>query len=183
MRNIKQLLILTSIMILSSFGQPIFAQENDFIKEYLERLEKSKEYLILVAETMPEDKYEFKATPESMSFAENLMHIGWAMDWHSQSLMGGREARDWNTDTELKVDNKSKKEMIAKISETFDKTIEFISDFDPNRLEERLDYFGADRTKRQILLLLADHITHHRGQMLVYMRLNGLKPPRYVLYQ
>jgi uncharacterized damage-inducible protein DinB len=183
MKKIKYLLILASVTLLSSFSQPIFAQENDFIKEYLERLEKSKEYLILVAETMPEDKYEFKATPESMSFAENLMHIGWAMDWHSQSLMGGREARDWNTDTELKVDNKSKKEMIAKISETFDKTIEFISDFDPNRLDERLDYFEADRTKRQILLLLADHITHHRGQMLVYMRLNGLKPPRYVLYQ
>ncbi|MEQ9582627.1 MAG: damage-inducible protein DinB, partial [Arenibacter sp.] len=93
MKNIKYLLILTSVMFLYSFSQPTFAQENDFIKEYLERLEKSKEYLILVAETMPEDKYEFKATPESMSFAENLMHIGWAMDWHSQSLMGGREAR------------------------------------------------------------------------------------------
>ena len=183
MRNIKYLLILTAVMLLSSFAQPIFAQENIFIKEYLERLEKSKEYLILVAETMPEDKYDFKATPDSMSFSENLMHIGWAMDWHSQSLMGGREARDWDTDTELKVDNKSKKEMIAKISETLDKTIEFISNFDPDRLEERLDYFGADRTKRQILLLLADHITHHRGQMLVYMRMNGLKPPRYVLYQ
>src|SRR6056297_2810410 len=183
MENIKHLFILTSIMLLSLFVQPIFAQESDFIKEYLERLEKSKEYLILVAETMPEDKYDFKAMPESMSFAENLMHIGWAMDWHSQSLMGGREARDWNTDTELKADDKSKKEMIAKISETFGKTIEFISNFDLNRLEERLDYFGADRTKRQILLLLADHISHHRGQMLVYMRLNGLKPPRYVLYQ
>lgn len=183
MKNIKHLIILTSIMLLSSFVQPIYGQDNVFIKEYLERLEKSKQYLILVAETMPEDKYEFKATSESMSFAENLMHIGWAMDWHSQSLMGGREARDWNTDTELKVDNKSKKEMIAKISETFDKTSEFIKNFDPNRLEERLDYFGADRTKRQILLLLADHITHHRGQMLVYMRLKGLKPPRYVLYQ
>ena len=183
MKYIKYLLILTSVMFLSSFSQPTFAQENDFIKEYLERLEKSKEYLILVAETMPEDKYEFKATPESMSFAENLMHISWAMDWHSQSLIGGREARDWNTDTELKVDKKTKQEMIDKIDETFNKTIEFISNFDINRLDERLDYFGADRTKRQILLLLADHITHHRGQMLVYMRLNGLKPPRYVLYQ
>tara|TARA_R110002012_G_scaffold134858_1_gene288436 strand:+ start:91 stop:705 length:615 start_codon:yes stop_codon:yes gene_type:complete len=183
MRHKRYLLILSSIMLFFSFQQPIFAQENVFIKEYLERLEKSKDYLILVAETMPEDKYEFKATPESMSFSENLMHIGWAMDWHSQSLMGGRKARDWNTDTELKVDNKSKKEMIAKIRETFDKTIEFISKFNTGRLEERLDYFGADRTKRQILLLLVDHITHHRAQMLVYMRLNGLKPPRYVLYQ
>lgn len=170
-------------MLCSSFESPLFAQQNDFIKEYLERLENSKKYLILVAETMPEDKYDFKATPESMSFAENLMHIGWAMDWHSQSLMGGREARDWNTDTELKVGNKSKKEMIAKIDETFEKTIKFISNFDINKLEERLDYFGSDRTKRQILLLLADHITHHRGQMLVYIRLNGLIPPRYVLYQ
>jgi uncharacterized damage-inducible protein DinB len=183
MKNIKYLLILTSATLLSSFTQPLFAQENEFIKEYLERLVKSKEYLILVTETLPEDKYEFKATPESMSFAENLMHIGWAMDWHGQSLMGGRDARDWNTDLELKVENKSKKEMIAKISETFDKIIDFISNFDPKRLEERLDYFGADRTKRQILLLLADHITHQGGQMIVYMRLNGLKPPRYVLYQ
>ncbi len=107
--------------------------------------------MLLVAETMPEDKYGFKATPESMTFAENLMHIGWAMDWHSESLMGGRDARDWNTDT--------------------------------SQLDDELDYFGLKRTKRQVLLLLADHITHHRGQMLVYMRLNGLKPPRYVLFQ
>ena len=183
MRTLKHILILTSILLSSSYASPLFAQENDFIKDYLERLENSKKYLILVAETMPEDQYDFKATPESMSFAENLMHIGWAMDWHSQSLMGGREARDWNTDTELKVDNKSKKEMIATIDRTFDKTIAFISNFDLNKLEERLDYFGSDRTKRQILLLLADHITHHRGQMLVSMRLNGLKPPRYVLFQ
>src|SRR5690606_21154217 len=119
----KLSLILTTYILFISVTPPLLAQENDFIKEYLERLENSKKYLILVAETMPEDKYDFKATPESMSFAENLMHIGWAMDWHSQSLMGGREARDWNSDTELKVNNKSKKEMIAKIDETFDKTI------------------------------------------------------------
>jgi uncharacterized damage-inducible protein DinB len=179
----KKLIMLISLLLFSALASPLFAQQDNFIKEYLERLEKSKEYLILVAETMPEDKYDFKATPESMSFAENLMHIGWAMDWHSESLMGGREARDWNTDIELKVNKKSKKEMIATIDKTFDKTIEFISNFDINRLEERLDYFGALRTKRQVLLLLTDHITHHRGQMLVYMRLNGLKPPRYVLYQ
>jgi uncharacterized damage-inducible protein DinB len=105
------------------------------------------------------------------------------MDWHSQSLLGGREARDWDTDTELKVDTKSKEEMIAVVNNTFDETMAFIKQFEVIRLDEELDYFGLKRTKRQILLVLADHITHHRGQMLVYMRLNGLKPPRYVLYQ
>ena len=162
---------------------PLFAQQKSFIDEYLERLENSKKYLILVAQNMPEEKYSFKATPESMCFAEHLMHIGWAMDWHCQSLLGNRKPRDWSTDMELKVDKKSKKEMIATIDKTFDTTIEFILNFKEEKLEERLDYFGLDRTKRQVLLLLADHITHHRGQMLVYLRLNGIKPPRYVLYQ
>ena len=183
MRNLKNIFFLNFIMLFSSFSTPLIGQEDVFIKEYLERLENSRKYLVLIAEMMPEDKFGYKATPESMSFAENLMHIGWAMDWHSESLMGGRNARDWNSDTELKVDNKSKKQMIAKIDETFGKTIAFVSNFDINRLEERLDYFGLDRTKRQVLLLLADHITHHRGQMLVYLRLNNLNPPRYVLYQ
>lgn len=43
---------------------------------------------------MPEDKYEFKITPESMSFSEKLIPIGWTMGWRIESLMGGREARD-----------------------------------------------------------------------------------------
>ena len=162
---------------------PSFAQDEVFVKEYLERLENSKKYLHLVAEMMPEAHFGFKPTPESLSFAEQLMHIGWAMDWHSQSLMGGRKARDWETDTELKVDQKNKVEMIETLDETFDTTIAFIKNFDQSRLDETLDYFGSTRTKRQILLLLTDHITHHRSQMLVYMRLKGIKPPRYVLYQ
>lgn len=179
----KQILILTSMFLYTSFASPLFAQQNNYIEEYLERLENSRKYLILVAETMPEEKYEFKATPESKSFAENLMHIGWAMDWHSQSLLGGREPRDWRTDTELRPSDKSKKEMIAKIDETFDKTIKLITEFDVAKLEEELDYFGLNRTKRQILMLLSDHITHHRAQMLVSLRLNGLVPPKYVEYQ
>ena len=179
----KQIVLWALIIFLSSFSLQLYAQKSDYIKEYLERLENSRKYLVLVAETMPEDKYGFKATPESLSFEENLMHIAWAMDWHSQSLMGAREARDWDTDTELKVDNKSKQEMIANINRTFDITIAFIQNFEVDKLEERLDYFGSDRTKRQVLMLLADHITHHRAQMLVSMRLNGIKPPRYVLYQ
>lgn len=179
----KQILIFALIMLVPVVTSPLFAQQDDFIKDYLERLENSRTYLLLVAETMPEDKYAFKATPESLSFEENLMHIAWAMDWHSQTLLGGREARDWHTDTSLKVDDKSKEEMMATMDKTFDETIKLISEFEVTKLKDELDYLGLNRTKRQILLLLADHITHHRGQMIVSLRLNGLAPPRYILYQ
>ena len=179
----KHILILTTIMLFNSVSSPLLAQEDNFIEDYLERLENSRKYLIVVAEMMPEDNYGFRATPESLTFAENLLHIGYAVDWHSQSLLGGREARDWKTDTIFKVANKSKKEMIALIDKTFNETINLIKEFDTTQLNDELDYFGLNRSKRQIFSLLADHITHHRGQMLVYLRLNGLVPPRYVLFQ
>ncbi len=181
--NMKNMLILAAILILSSVTSPTLAQDDVFIKDYLERLENSRRYLILLAENMPEDKYDFKATPESKTFAENLMHIGYALDWHSQSLLGGRDSRDWRTDTTFVAADKSKKEMIARIDKTFDEAIKLMVTFDTMQFDDRLDYLGLNRTKRQIFLLLADHISHHRGQMIVYMRLNGLTPPRYVLYQ
>ncbi|WP_299114302.1 DinB family protein [uncultured Winogradskyella sp.] len=179
----KNLLIISVLTLFSLCGFSVEAQEDVYIKEYLERLENSRKYVLKVAELLPEEKYNSKVTPESMSFAENLLHIGYAMDWHSQSLLGGRKARVWQTDTIFKTANKSKKEMIKLIDETFDETIRLITSFDTNKLSERLDYFGLNRTKRQILMLLTDHITHHRGQMLVTLKLNGITPPRYVLYQ
>lgn len=182
----KQLFILTTLILLSGFNTPLLAQQKQdtqFIEDYLERWENSRKYLILIAETMPEEAYNFKLTPESLSFAENLMHIGFAIDWHTQSLLGGREARDYQTDTIYKVSNKSKEEMIATINKTFEESIELIKQFDITHFNDKLDYFGLNRSKRQIFLLLADHVTHHRGQMLVSMRLNGLIPPRYVLFQ
>ena len=175
--------IVTSITLLILNIPSLFSQEEKFVNDFIERLENSQKYLNLVAEVMPVEKYNYKATPESLSFAENLMHIGYALDWHSQSLLGGREARTWQTDTIYKTHNKNKKAMLVVINNTFEKAITLLKDFDTNQLDDTLDYFGLDRSKRQIFMLLADHITHHRGQMLVHLRLNGLVPPRYVLYQ
>ena len=33
--------------------------------------------------------------------------------------------------------------------------------------------------KWKLILFGMDHVTHHRGQMVVYLRLNGIKPPQY----
>ncbi len=179
----KHFLSITTIFFLALSSAQVLAQDDKFIEDYIERLENSKTYMSLVAQLMPEEHYNYKASPESLTFAQNLLHIGYAMDWHSQSLLGGREARTWQTDTIYKVANKSKSEMITLVENTFDDAINLIKNFDTDELNDELDYFGLQRSKRQILLLLSDHITHHRGQMLVYLRLNGLVPPRYVLFQ
>ena len=46
-----------SLLLVFLLAPHLFAQQNSFIDEYLERLENSKQYLILVAENMPELNY------------------------------------------------------------------------------------------------------------------------------
>ncbi|WP_339628300.1 DinB family protein [uncultured Maribacter sp.] len=179
----KQTLILATLLFFSLTTTPLLAQQDHFIEDSIERLENSRTYLLLVAELMPAEKYDYKVTEESLSFSENLMHIGFALDWHSQSLIGDRAARVYQTDTVFKPAHKTKAEMMARIDQTFTEAITLLQDVEPAQLNDELDYFGLNRSKRQIFMLLADHITHHRAQMLVSMRLNGLVPPRYVLYQ
>jgi len=78
------------------------------LKDAFERLENSRNYLLLVAEMMPAEKYDYKATEESLSFFRNLMHIGFALDWHSQSLIGDRVARVYQTTPYLNLPTKQK---------------------------------------------------------------------------
>jgi hypothetical protein len=61
----------------------------------------------------------------------------------------------------LRAGKQSWDEMNAATDSAFDQTKGFIKQFDAHNLGERLDSFGLNRTKRQILLLLAGHISHH----------------------
>ncbi len=49
-----------------------------------------------------------------------------------------------------------------------------------DQLDEVVPFFAGPMTRRQILILMHDHQTHHVGQLIVYLRLKGIKPPAYV---
>lgn len=178
MNKLLALLLTSALLCIGNISA--VAQKDNFLKEYLERWEHSRTYLIAIAEAMPENNYNFKPTPAEMTFAEQLMHIALAMDWQVQTLIAGKQTHPKEY---YSVTNKTKKEMIDVVNKTFDEATAVIKEFDPANYEVKLDYIGLTRTKRQIFLLLADHVTHHRGQMLVYMRLKGVEPPKYVTFQ
>jgi uncharacterized damage-inducible protein DinB len=48
------------------------------------------------------------------------------------------------------------------------------------QLDEIVPFFAGPKARRQILILMHDHQSHHVGQLIVYLRLNGIKPPAYV---
>lgn len=45
------------------------------------------------------------------------------------------------------------------------------------QMDEEIDSFAGKVTRRQMVGLIDDHATHHRGAAIAYLRANGIVPP------
>ena len=153
----------------------IMAQQTTVKSAFLEKWENSKNYLVGIAEVMPEEDYKFSPTERQMSFQEQLMHIKGNMDWLSTTYFTENEFK--KGDSEIP---ETKEETIALISAAFDATSEIIKNTSEESLEETVDFFAGPKSKLQVLNLLQDHVTHHRGQLIVYLNLKNVSPPKFV---
>ena len=147
--------------------------QNDVKSAFLLKWENSKNYLLELAEIMPSENYDFKPTERQMSFQEQLLHIKANMVWLSETyfMKEGEKSE--------KIKPKKKEEIILHLTKSFDKVSEIIKTISLDELTTEVDFFAGPKSKLQILNLLQDHVTHHRGQLIVYLNLNQLEPPKY----
>ena len=129
-----------------------------------------------VADLMPETNYAFKPAPTEMSFGEQLIHLCSNMRWLCSSYLSNSENPITKSDLKLV----KKEEIMHTLSKTYDFALDVLQHFDLARLSDTVSFFAGPMNKLQIINLLNDHQTHHRAQMLVYLRLNGIKPPDYI---
>lgn len=159
------------ILLISNFA----VAQNATTDAFLEKWNNSKTYLIEVAQAMPADLYHYKPTEREMTFGQQLIHIKENMEWLSNAYFTDKEYKKVKDETKY-----SKEETIALLEKSFDLVYEIIKVSDPKELDSQVAFFAGPKTKLQILNLLQDHVTHHRGQLLVYLNLNEIKPPKYV---
>lgn len=135
----------------------------------------AKAYTLQMAEMMPEENYGFKPVPEEMSFGEQLLHIADNINWLSSSYLFGEKPANKNDTSSL-----NKQAVINMVSTAYDSAYAAQLRLSDKQLNETVNFFAGPKTRRQILILLHDHQTHHVGQLIVYLRLNSIKPPDYV---
>lgn len=152
------------------------AQTNDSLLNQLSaKWKNAKTYALKVAELLPEEQYNFKPVPDEMTFGEQLLHIAQNMNWLSPAyLLGSKQ----NNKSDAKV--LSKQSIINTISTAYDSALAVHYRLTPKQLDEVVPFFAGPKSRRQILILMHDHQTHHIGQLIVYLRLKGIKPPEYV---
>lgn len=159
------------ILMIITMNTSNLTAQNDVLSAFLLKWENSKNYLIELAEAMPEAAYNFKPTERQMSFQEQLIHIKGNMDWLSSEYFNGEKTE--------KIELKSKEEIINNLKTSFDKVAEIIKNVPLEELSTEVEFFAGPKSKLQILNLLQDHVTHHRGQLIVYLNLNTIEPPKF----
>ena len=149
------------------------------MEEFLEAVRQSRAYTLECAMAMPEDKYNFRPVPEVRSFGQQLVHIaeanGSIMEWHVE----GKKNPSWPYSGDGKERVTSKADVIAQLNAAYDYIEKGLSQMTDAMLRERVKAEDTEESRQWGLHLLLDHATHHRGQVVVYLRLNGIKPPEY----
>jgi uncharacterized damage-inducible protein DinB len=134
---------------------------------------RSVRLLTTTAEAMPEDKWTFKSTPAQRSFGEQVMHIVQI----DQKLLGGLGGKTPAPQINLKATSKA--DVVAALRQSLEYGQAVIKEFDDQGLLERVPgmFLGASASRVRLINFSMSHSQDVYGQMVVYLRLNGIVPP------
>jgi uncharacterized damage-inducible protein DinB len=149
--------------------------QDSFLEDYKKKWANAASFTLEIAEAMPETHYLFRPAEEEMTFKKQLVHMAGNMIWLSSAYLN---AGAFDEDLDNPPD--SKQAIIELLRRSFQFTSNALDQLGPDALNEEVSFYAEPLTKRRILFLMTDHITHHRGQLVVYLRLNKIKPPGYL---
>ncbi len=153
----------------------IFSQGNKlFIDDFKEKWANAESYTLACLALMPDSLIGFKPVDDALTFRKMSLHILQNMIWLSTDYMNGDKFEH-----AIKDISPDKSELISLTEHAFKHTSEVVNNLRPHDLEMKVDFFAGEKNVRQILILMNDHLTHHRAQLAMYLRLNGIKPPKY----
>lgn len=164
------------IYLFCSLSLLINAQDNNqYIEDYLTKWDNTEKYLLDVVKAMPEDKMDYKPTETSKSFRDISTHIVSNMVWLSTDYLGAS-----GFESDYKNRDINKEELIQLITSSCNYAREALKKYPQDSLYKTHDFFSGPMNTIQIMRLMNDHLTHHRGQLALYLRMNDIAVPRYV---
>ena len=110
--------------------------------------------------------------PRSGRFGEHVLHIAQINVMLTKALGGKTPEPAINMKATTKAD------MIKAMSDSFDYGAKVIAEFNNTTIQETIQApFLGPSTRARIMFFLNGHTQDTYGQMVVYLRLNGLTPP------
>ena len=153
-------------------------------KELAESWRTVRKNTIQVAEDIPEEKYSFRAAPDTMSVGEMLAHLACAPHWAEQCLFVEKKASvamedfgRWMGEVGAKQKALTSKaaivEALKQNGESFARYLESASEAD---LGSPVAAPNATKSRFEMALGVKEHEMHHRAQLFLIERMIGIVP-------
>jgi len=129
---------------------------------------------------MPEEKYGFVPAAgefkDARSFAEQVKHVACANFGFFNQIEGKKPPEHCEKGGPAPA--RSKAELLRYLRESFDYANRVLATMTPQNALSRVDGpYGGPNTRLGIATIAVWHISDHYGQIVEYLRMNGLVPP------
>ena len=153
-------------------------------KELAESFRTVRKNTIQVAEDIPEEKYSYRAAPDTMSVGEMLSHLACTPHWAQQCFFNekktsvtmedfGRWMGELGGQSKALTTKAQIVEALKTNGEKFAQQMESMSEAD---LAQPITAPNATKTTFEMLLGIKEHEMHHRAQLFLLERMVGIVP-------
>ncbi len=149
---------------------PLRAAEN-IVGPLKTNWETIRNLVVKVAEVVPEDKYDWKPTPEVRSFREQFVHIVGENYLFMGFVAGEKQSAPQNL--------KTREEIVKALNDSYDYGAKVLAALTDEKATESVPAFRGQQQPRWSIAManFLDNMDHY-GNLVVYMRTNGITPPR-----
>jgi hypothetical protein len=162
------------VIVILSLASAAAAQSNSPASDALRQMLGGREKNTVAAfEEMPADKYEYKPTPEQMTFGHLAAHIA-----ESNNFFCANSGAVPQPKTEELKGTEGKEKLVAAVKASFEFCHTALAKADDSKMNENITWFdGKPRPRAWAFLGLSSSWADHYGTAAMYLRLNGLLPP------
>ena len=140
-------------------------------RELINKWKGNHRYTLRLLDVMPEGSFDFKPCAGMKSFKSQASHITTWLRTNFRHL--GPEPLE-------KATTKTREDIREALNEFFLAVLTYLENNDPEDLTESVKMWYGKVSKESLLSTMDNHLSHHRGQMVVYLRLQGIQPPSYI---
>ena len=156
---------------------------NEIKAQMVSDWERAKAYTVEYLNTMPADKYGFRANDSTRSFAQQMLHLAGANVFLMMTAAGTQPLPWLSMDLENRATAQNKDSVMYYVTSSYDYCMNAVKNSDVNKWGEKTKVFNTfDVTRLALMNKVFEHQTHHRGQTTIYIRLSGIKPPQERLF-
>jgi uncharacterized damage-inducible protein DinB len=172
--------------------KPMTIRIAGFQGEFLWELEIATRQSVAMAEAIPPETYNWCPGSTARTVSEVFVHVATGnfmlldiigvaapMDLYAQVPAQGQERLSGlvQRNDEIAASVREKNEVVTLLKRSLDAVNQSFNQATVLELERPVHFFGEKTTVRRVYLRLLAHTHEHMGQMIAYMRFNGIAPP------